>query len=39
VVELTSGEGAVFTPEELPRLWLSLRALRLRQHDFDPIWE
>lgn len=39
VVELTSGESAVFTPEELPRLWLSLRALRLRQHDFDPIWE
>lgn len=37
--ELAKGSSAVFSAAELPDLWLSLRALRLRQNGFDPIWE
>ena len=37
--QLTSPESGGFQPGELPALWLRLRALRLRQAGFDPVWE
>ena len=36
---LTAGESAVFSKDELPELWMSIRALRLREQGFDPVWE
>ena len=39
VMQLTSPVTGVFSAEELPDLWQRLRALRLRQAGFDPVWE
>ncbi|MEK9870278.1 MAG: TAXI family TRAP transporter solute-binding subunit [Gammaproteobacteria bacterium] len=36
---LIRGEAAVFSAAELPDLWMQMRALRLRQQGFDPVWE
>ena len=39
VMQLTSPVTGVFSREELPDLWQHLRAMRLRQAGFDPVWE
>ena len=39
VILLTAGESPVFSASELPEIWMELRALRLRQRGFDPVWQ
>ena len=39
LLTLTNGDMPVFSASERPALWMHLRALRLRAHQFDPVWE
>lgn len=39
LIVMTQGETPVFTAEEVPDIWMRLRAVRLRKQGFDPVWE
>ena len=36
---LATSKPPIFEANELPEIWMQLRAIRLRENSFDPIWE
>lgn len=36
---LATSNPPIFEANELPEIWMQLRAIRLRENGFDPIWE